>query len=54
MNDGLERVRAIIGPQDESGLEDLVIKDALWNEYFDVERSVQWLLGKPVFLCLHA
>lgn len=45
MNDGLARVRALLGPQESSGLEDGIIKDALWNEYFDVQRSVQWLLG---------
>jgi hypothetical protein len=45
MNDGLERVRAVLGPQEESGLEDSMIKDALWNEYFNVEHAIQWLLG---------
>jgi hypothetical protein len=45
MNEGLERVRAIIGSQTESGLEDAMIKDALWNEFFNVEHAVQSLLG---------
>jgi hypothetical protein len=49
LNDGLESVRAVLGPQEESGLEDSVIKDALWNEYFDVEKAIQWLLGMSCF-----
>ncbi|KAF7978351.1 hypothetical protein HWV62_997 [Athelia sp. TMB] len=44
MDEGLERVRALLGPFETTGLDDKVVKDALWNEYFDVERSVQWLL----------
>ena len=45
MDEGLERVRALLGPFETTGLDDKVVKDALWNEYFDVERSVDWLLG---------
>ena len=45
MNAGLEHIRAIIGSHQASGLEDNVIKDALWNEYFDVDRAVDWLMG---------
>lgn len=49
MNAGLEHIRAIIGSHQASGLEDNVIKDALWNEYFDVDRAVDWLMGKSIF-----
>jgi hypothetical protein len=45
MDDGLERVRAVLGHEEESGLEDSVIKNALWNEYFNVEHAIQGLLG---------
>lgn len=45
MNEGLERVRAVVGSEAESGLEDSTIKDALWNEFFDVDHAVSWLLG---------
>lgn len=45
MDDGLARVRAVLGPPEECGLEDSVIKDALWNEYFHVENAIQGLLG---------
>ena len=37
-------IRAVVGPQEESGLEDSMIKDALWNEYFNVDHAIQWLL----------
>jgi hypothetical protein len=57
MNEGLERVRAIIGSQAESGLADAMIKDALWNEFFNVEHAVQSLLGlsdSQVYLCFRS
>ena len=40
MEDGLERVRAILGGEAQSGLSDGVIRDALWETYFDVEQAV--------------
>lgn len=45
MNDGLEQVRLTIGNQVMSELSDNSIKDALWEYYFDVEKTVQWALG---------
>lgn len=27
-----------------------MIKDALWNEYFDVDRAVDWLMGMYISL----
>ena len=45
MNDGLEQVRLIIGDVDVSELSDNSIKDALWEYYFDVEKTIQWSLG---------
>lgn len=50
MNVGLEHVRAIIGSHQASGLDDNTIKNALWNEYFDVDRAVDWLMGQWIFL----
>ena len=44
MEDGLERVRAILGDETQSGLSDGVIRDALWETYFDVEQAVDWLV----------
>ena len=45
MIDGLEQVRNVLGDQGHSGFSDQVIKDALWELYFDVDKSVVWLLG---------
>jgi len=45
MIDGLEQVRSILGDQEQSGCSDQAIKDALWEFYFDVDKSVVWLLG---------
>jgi hypothetical protein len=45
MNDGLEQVRLVIGNEVTSELSDDSIKDALWEYYFDIERTVQWALG---------
>jgi hypothetical protein len=45
MNDGLEQVRLVIGDEVTSELSDNSIKDALWEYYFDIERTVQWALG---------
>jgi hypothetical protein len=45
MNDGLEQVRLNIGGEDVSELSDTSIKDALWEYYFDVEKTIQWALG---------
>jgi hypothetical protein len=45
LNNGLEQVRAILGPEDSSGFSDNFIKNALWDNWFDVERTVDYLLG---------
>lgn len=45
MIDGLEQVRNILGDQERSGCTDQDVKDALWEFFFDVDKSVIWLLG---------
>jgi elongation factor 1 alpha-like protein len=45
MIDGLEQVRNVLGDQGRSGFPDQAIKDALWEFYFDVDKSVVYLLG---------
>jgi hypothetical protein len=45
LNNGFDQVRGIIGDEEESGLSDAAIKNALWHYYFDIEKTVQWLLG---------
>jgi hypothetical protein len=61
MNDGLEQVRLVIGGEAASGLSDTSIKDALWEYYFDVEKTIYWAVGMcdhrilpPFVLNLHS
>ncbi|KAF8592451.1 hypothetical protein K439DRAFT_1610256 [Ramaria rubella] len=44
------RVRSILGPEDTSGISHTQIKDAVWEYYFDVEKTVEWLLEEQVKL----
>ncbi|KAJ7507449.1 hypothetical protein B0H11DRAFT_123883 [Mycena galericulata] len=44
LNDGLDRVREVIGGADHSGLSDADIKDVLWDCHFDIEETIQWAL----------
>lgn len=37
--------RSIVGPSETSGISDMQLKNAIWDFYFDVEKSVDWLLG---------
>jgi hypothetical protein len=50
MIDGLEQVRNVLGDQEHSGFPDQAIKDALWEFFFDVDKSVVWLLGVSHYL----
>jgi hypothetical protein len=52
MNDGLQHIRSIVGPQEQSEIEDSEIKNALWNVYFDVEHALQGLLGSSHFVSI--
>jgi len=52
MIDGLEQVRNTLGDQEHSGFSDQAIKDALWEFFFDVDKSVVWLLGASCSLYL--
>lgn len=44
----MEHIRAIIGPEEQSGFTDSFIEDTLWDTYFDVESSVKYILGKLI------
>ncbi|KAF7331874.1 HBS1-like protein [Mycena kentingensis (nom. inval.)] len=44
LNDGLDRVRDIIGDAEHSGLSDNAIKDVLWDCHFDIDETVQWAI----------
>ncbi|KAG9102066.1 Hsp70 suppressor, GTPase facilitates ribosomal subunit dissociation [Ceratobasidium sp. UAMH 11750] len=46
MATGLVQVRSVLGDEDESGIKDKQIKDALWDSYFDVEGTISWLLDQ--------
>ncbi|KAF8631149.1 hypothetical protein AX15_002495 [Amanita polypyramis BW_CC] len=46
MEAGLEEVRNVIGDDQVSGLSDATLKDALWEYYFDVSRTIQWAIDE--------
>lgn len=50
MAEGLSRVRHVLGSSTESGISDKEIRDALWQEYFNVETALQYLVGKLLSL----
>jgi len=45
LESGLGHVRTVMGDEAMSGLDDGVIKDALWDYYFDVEKALSCLYG---------
>lgn len=45
MQDGLDHIRGVLGEEETSGLSDKVIKDALWEFFFDTEKTIEWALG---------
>ncbi|KEP54105.1 EF Tu GTP-binding domain protein [Rhizoctonia solani 123E] len=46
MATGLAQVHSVLGSNDESGIDDKQIKNALWDSYFDVEGTITWLLDQ--------
>lgn len=44
MEDGLERVRIVLGSEAESGLSDGIVKETLWESYFNVDEAIDWLV----------
>ena len=46
LEEGLEQIRNMIGSEAQSGITDDEIKDTLWNAYYDVEASLNSILGK--------
>jgi hypothetical protein len=47
MNHGLEVVLELVGPSSETGIPDSAIRDALWEYYFDINQTVEWVYGEP-------
>ncbi|KAI6047032.1 hypothetical protein EDC04DRAFT_3051596 [Pisolithus marmoratus] len=43
LESGLTHIRAVMGDEGTSALDDGVIKDVLWDYHFDVEKAVEWL-----------
>lgn len=44
--DGLDQIRATIGPVEHSGISDEEIKNTLYHFYYDVAQSLNWILGE--------
>lgn len=53
MEDGLIQVREVVGSEEQSGLADNKIKDALWEFYFDIDKTIRWCMGEPHLLPFH-
>ena len=45
LDDTVEQVREVIGSESASGISDAFLKDVAWNNYFDVGRSVEEVMG---------
>ena len=50
MEDGLIQVREVVGSEEQSGLADNKIKDALWEFYFDIDKTIRWCMGESHLL----
>ncbi|TFL05524.1 hypothetical protein BDV98DRAFT_223531 [Pterulicium gracile] len=46
MDEGLDRIREVIGNEETSGIPDSQIRDGLWNSYFSVEETLQWIFAE--------
>jgi HBS1 N-terminus len=40
------QARSVLGPETSSGISDEQIKNAAWDNFFDVETTVEWLLSE--------
>jgi hypothetical protein len=45
MSHGLEAVRAEVGSEEETGVPDSALRDALWEYYFDIGLTIDWFYG---------
>jgi hypothetical protein len=45
MVNALSLARAILGSEEESGFSDKAVKDAIWDQWFDVDAAVRRLRG---------
>jgi hypothetical protein len=44
MEEGLEKIKEILGTEEETGLSDQTINQTLWDAWFDVDKALGWLL----------
>lgn len=45
MNSVREHIRAVIGPPRASGITDKEIDDASWEYYFDLDQTMDYVIG---------
>jgi elongation factor 1 alpha-like protein len=45
MDEGVEHIREILGPESQNIIPNSMIEDALWEYYFDIQKSLDYLLG---------
>lgn len=45
MEAGLENIRTVFGPEEQSGFTDSYIRDSLWDCNFDVDETIETLTG---------
>lgn len=38
----------ILGDEDVSGLSDQTLKDSLWENFFDLKKTIQWAVGRSM------
>lgn len=50
--DAVDRVRGVIGDEKVSGIPNNYVNDIVWNNYFDVDRSIEDLLGSSQVDCM--
>lgn len=52
LDDAVVQLRELIGPESSSGISDSFLKDASWNNYFDIGRSMEEIMG-ALHISLH-
>lgn len=52
MMEGLEQVRIAIGSPEQSGISDQEVKDALYYYQYDIDKSVDYLIGMSHYLII--
>lgn len=45
-DDAMDKVKEVIGDEGTSTIPDSYVKDVVWENYFDVQKSIEDLLGE--------